>query len=61
VSAKEYWDLQEFPMIVPVIQPFAFFDFLPPKQTTSVQSGVRTWGQHMEPAAWGVYMFTRLL
>jgi len=58
VSAKEYWDLQEFPMIVPVIQPFAFFDFLPPKQTTSVRSGVRTWGQRMEPAAWGVYMFT---
>ncbi len=58
VSAKEYWDLQEFPMIVPVIQPFAFFDFLPPKQTTSVQSGVRTWGQRMEPAAWGIYMFT---
>ncbi len=24
VSAKEYWGLQEFPMIVPVIQPFGY-------------------------------------
>jgi hypothetical protein len=59
VSAKEYWDIREFPIIVPVIQPFAFFDFTPPQKITSVEFGVRNWNQGGdELLAWGIYMTT---